>query len=369
MVSVAETTHDTHPRTEQMAVIHRIFRTAFPEIADLVRRTPPTSPRRAEVVAGYLDFQLNGLHAHHTTEDRNIWPRLLERAAPAGSLIERMERQHEAAAEATDRIRALAARWRVNPTNGAELAAAIDQLTAVLVEHLDDEEAHVVPLIREHITVEEWEKFGEEAFAKFTNAEKLIATGIMVEVATPEEASWFLDPLPLPIRIMWRLQGRRKYAAYIRRVRGPRDHGLLIRRLGPTVNRLGTSLYRRSHGRVGGTVKGCPVMLVTVPGRRTGRPHTTPVAYFDYDGTYLVSGTAGGSVAEPQWFRNLRATGTAHVEIADRELDVDVHVLPTVDRDRIWRDVILPEAPSFVKYEQKAGRIIPVAALTPTRGS
>lgn len=366
MASVAVTAHDTHPRAEQMAVIHRIFRTAFPEIAGLVRRTPPTAPRRAEVVASYLDFHLTGLHAHHSTEDTNIWPRLLERAAPDAALVERMERQHEAAAVAADRVRELAAQWRITPTNGRELAAAIDRLTAVLVEHLDDEEARVVPLIREHISVAEWEQFGEEAFAKFTNPEKLIATGVLVEVATPEEASWFLDPLPIPIRLMWRLHGQRKYTAYIRRVRGARDHGLLMRRLGPTANRLGTALYRWSRGKVGGTAKGVPVLLVTVPGRRTGTPRTTPVAYFDHDGKYVVSGTAGGSAAEPQWFRNLRATRTAHVELADRAMDVRVDVLPCGDRDRIWRDVILPEAPSFAKYEKKAGRIIPVAVLTPT---
>ncbi|MCX5045753.1 hypothetical protein OG921_21540 [Aldersonia sp. NBC_00410] len=31
----------------------RIFRTTFPEIAGLVRRAPPTSSRRSEVVAGF----------------------------------------------------------------------------------------------------------------------------------------------------------------------------------------------------------------------------------------------------------------------------------------------------------------------------
>ena len=126
MAAVAVTAHDIHPRTEQMAVFHRIFRTAFPEIAGLVRRTPPTASRRAEVVASYLDFQLTGLHAHHNTEDNNLWPRLLDRAAPDAALVERMERQHEVAAAAADRVRELAAQWRVTPTNGRELAAAID---------------------------------------------------------------------------------------------------------------------------------------------------------------------------------------------------------------------------------------------------
>jgi hypothetical protein len=86
--------------------------------------------------------------------------------------------------------------------------------------HLDDEEAHVVPLLRIHITAEEWTRFGRETFEKFTNAEKLVATGTLEDVATPEEATWFIGDLPLPIKLMWRVSGRRQYARYMRRVLG-----------------------------------------------------------------------------------------------------------------------------------------------------
>ena len=69
-------------RTEEMAVIHRIFRRGFPMMAELVRQTPTGTTSRSEPIAEHLDFLLNGLHNHHTGEDENIWPRLLERAAP-----------------------------------------------------------------------------------------------------------------------------------------------------------------------------------------------------------------------------------------------------------------------------------------------
>ena len=50
-------------------------------------------------------------------------------------------------------------------------------------------------------------------FAKFSNEEKLIALGQMLDVASPEEATGFLTTLPLPIRLMWRLAGRRRIRA------------------------------------------------------------------------------------------------------------------------------------------------------------
>lgn len=355
----------TAPRTEEMAVIHRIFRQGFPLVAGLVRRTPPTATARAEVIAAHLDFLLNGLHNHHTGEDENIWPRLLERAAPQADLIDRMEKQHEAVAERSSKMRTSLMAWRVAPVNGEELATALDEFTHALVEHLDDEEANVVPLIRAHIEVDEWQRFGQETFEKFTNEEKLIATGTLEDVATPEEAAWFTGDLPLPIKLIWRQLGRRRYTRYIARVRGAATLGPALQRFVRNVNRLAVWLYRRSAGRIGGTAKGLPVLLITVPGRKTGTPHTVPVAYFEDDGRYVVTGSAGGTKTDPQWFRNIRVANRVQIEIRDSHYDVDTLVPEGADRDRLWQDIVLTRAPFFTKYEKKAGRIIPVVVLSP----
>lgn len=276
-----------------------------------------------------------------------------------------MERQHEVVAERSARVRAALETWRVTPTNGAELATALDEFTEALVEHLDDEEADVVPLLRAHIEADEWQRFGRLTFDKFTNAEKLIATGTLEEVATPEEAEWFLGDLPVPIKVMWRLVGRRRYRRYITRVRGTSSLGPVLRRIVRNANRLATWLYRRSSGRIGGTAKGLPVLLITVPGRKTGTPHTAPVAYFEDNGRYLVTGSAGGTKTDPQWFRNLRATTRAQIQLGNTQYDVQAEVADAADRDHLWQDIVLAQAPFFAKYEAKAGRTIPVALLTP----
>ena len=41
------------------------------------------------------------------------------------------------------------------------------------------------------------------------------------------------------------------------------------------------------------------------------------------------------------------------------------HELHGEERDAVWRDVILAEAPQVSRYAQKAGRTIPVAVLEP----
>jgi hypothetical protein len=52
--------------------------------------------------------------------------------------------------ERSERVRTLLEDWRKDPADGTELAAVLDDFTDALVEHLDDEEVHAVPLIRPH---------------------------------------------------------------------------------------------------------------------------------------------------------------------------------------------------------------------------
>ncbi|WP_225753946.1 nitroreductase/quinone reductase family protein [Actinotalea sp. Marseille-Q4924] len=355
----------TPARTEEMAVIHRVFRRGLPMVAGLVRRTPPGATGRSEVIAGHLDFLLSALHHHHSGEDRNIWPLLLERAAPAAELVRRMEAQHATVAERSGRVRSLLDAWRGSATDGEPLAVAIDELSAALGEHLDDEEAHVVPLIRAHITAPEWERFGRQTFEELTDPEKLTATGALEDVATAEEAAWFTGGRPVATTVMWRLVGRRRYDRYIAGVRGTSSPGPALQRLFRGANRLAVALYRRSGGRIGGSAKGVPVLLLTAPGRRTGTPHTVPVAYLEHEGGYVVTGSAGGAPVDPQWFRNVRAAHWVRIEIGTESYDAEVTVPDAPTRDLLWRDVVLARAPFFAKYEEKSGRIIPVAVLTP----
>jgi|SRR5688572_14600681 len=202
------------PNTQEMVVIHRIFRRGFSSLAELARRVPAHDTEWAGAVATHVEFLLDGLHHHHTAEDEHLWPLLLDRTQPDALLVARMEGQHAVIAEHVARIRQLLPGWRAAPA-GSELAVELDELGVALAQHLDEEEAEILPLCRAHITAAEWQDIGDAAFAGFSNEEKLIALGQMLDVASPEEAAGFLATLPLPVRFMWRLAGRRRYARYI----------------------------------------------------------------------------------------------------------------------------------------------------------
>jgi hypothetical protein len=221
-MSAVDPTTAAHPALWNMALIHRIFRSSFAELARLVTEVPASDAARVEVVADHVEFTLKGLTAHHTTEDDHVWPLLLERARPSAALIEQMEAQHHGLHTGIEKVRRLTEVWRAAPSPDAasELSTAITSMLGQLTTHLDEEERDVVPLIAEHISVAEWDQMGKAAFDKFTPAERFTAMGQLLEVASPAEAAAMLGPLPAPIKLLWRLVGKRRYRRYAETLRG-----------------------------------------------------------------------------------------------------------------------------------------------------
>lgn len=135
------------------------------------------------------------------------------------------------------------------------------------------------------------------------------------------------------------------------------------RRLTRAGNRIGTWMYRTLNGRLASGSKNVHVLMITTPGRRTGIPRSTCVRYLDVDDGYLVWGTGSGSPRDPDWFRNLRAVDVAEVQVMADRMRVRVRELVGAERDVVWNDVVLAEAPGVEKYAKRAGRVIPVAVL------
>jgi deazaflavin-dependent oxidoreductase (nitroreductase family) len=133
-----------------------------------------------------------------------------------------------------------------------------------------------------------------------------------------------------------------------------------------TVSWLHVRRIRASKGRKGGRIAGMPVLLVTAPGRKSGTPHTTPLVYLKNGDSWVVTGSAGGSATEPQWFRNLRATDRATVEVGEVRTNVSVRIADADQREELWQQLVAV-APYFAGYQKKCDRVIPMAVLTPQR--
>ena len=203
-----------------MALIHRLIRRGFEQAREVV--VAPGATARAGAVAEYVGFHLDGLEAHHSSEDELLWPALHERASLSDALIRRMEEQHAGLHDAIETTRRELQAWVATPTEtGSEsLAMALDTLVDRLTEHLAEEERDIVPLIATHITQAEWDHLGKVAFSKFTPKQRFTAMGEMLAAASPTEAARMLAGLPAPIKLIWRLFGRRRYERSIAKAGG-----------------------------------------------------------------------------------------------------------------------------------------------------
>jgi len=133
-------------------------------------------------------------------------------------------------------------------------------------------------------------------------------------------------------------------------------------------NRAAVWLYRVLGGRGSSGKKGVQVLVITTSGRRTGLPRSTCVRYLDTPAGPVVWGTGSGSRTDPDWFRNLRAVTVATVQIGAKRQLVRPRELLGEERDAMWNNVVLAQAPEVAKYAQRANRTIPVGVLAPLEG-
>ena len=68
----------------------------------------------------------------------------------------------------------------------------------------------------------------------------------------------------------------------------------MLRALFKSMFRLMVFLYRATKGGFGGQVQGLNVLLLTSTGRKSGKQHTTPLGYFEEDGSYVVCASNAG---------------------------------------------------------------------------
>ncbi|MFC9313769.1 nitroreductase/quinone reductase family protein [Streptomyces nigra] len=121
--------------------------------------------------------------------------------------------------------------------------------------------------------------------------------------------------------------------------------------------------FRANKGRVGGPFEGGRLLLLTTTGARTGRPHTTPVAYLPDGGErVLVIASAAGSPKHPAWFHNLVAHPEVTVEAGAFTYPARAVVLEGEERDRAFTRAVEAE-PGWAAYQERTERVIPVVAL------
>jgi len=123
-------------------------------------------------------------------------------------------------------------------------------------------------------------------------------------------------------------------------------------------------LYRLTGGKFMGEIAGLHVLLLSTTGRKTGKPRTTPLGYFNENGGYVIIASNGGADKNPGWFHNLRDASSVIVEVGSQRLKVKPEVISPDKRAQLWAKLVAM-APGYAGYEHKTSREIPMILLHP----
>jgi hemerythrin-like domain-containing protein len=199
-----------------MAIVHRTFRNAYAEAAQLVRAAPTPSAERVTFLADHVDFGIALLHHHHESEDELLYPLLIERAPEQAGTTEEVAHEHELVQSALDAVTSACAAWRRQPSaeTGEALADSLVELNVVLQPHLDDEEQKVVPLAAVTLTQAEWDALGERARAGIPRNKMAVAFGMLLEPLNEEDKAYMKGQLPAPVRILYPFLIQRPWTKY-----------------------------------------------------------------------------------------------------------------------------------------------------------
>ncbi len=127
--------------------------------------------------------------------------------------------------------------------------------------------------------------------------------------------------------------------------------------------RIGRRIYRR--------LMGCDSLMLTTIGRKSGIERNVRIACFPdrVAGNWLIVAAAGGTAANPAWYRNIAAhPDRVTIEFGGRRTAVTAEQLHGAERTEAWRQIVAV-ARQFARFQEKTDRELPVIRLTPRSGS
>jgi deazaflavin-dependent oxidoreductase (nitroreductase family) len=117
-----------------------------------------------------------------------------------------------------------------------------------------------------------------------------------------------------------------------------------------------------SDGVAGNTLRGLPVVVLTMRGAKSGKIRKVPLMRVEHDGQYAAVASLGGAPHNPVWYYNLVADPRVAVQDGTRHglfLAREVHG----DEKAQWWARAVQAYPDYADYQKKTARQIPVFVL------
>jgi hemerythrin-like domain-containing protein len=190
-----------------MRALHAALRRDLSRLRDAAARIDRSVDAPPTVLAGWDAFRAE-LDNHHIAEDDDLWPVLRRELSDPGELasVEAMVEEHRHIEPALAGVDA-ALRGR------GELAAPVETLSTVVLDHLAHEEREVLPLIERHLTRAQWRAFLVTERGRRPPRERPEFLAWILDNAGEQDAAAVLRELPPPARLVYRWFLRPRYDA------------------------------------------------------------------------------------------------------------------------------------------------------------
>lgn len=109
---------------------------------------------------------------------------------------------------------------------------------------------------------------------------------------------------------------------------------------------------------------GLNVLLLTTTGRKSGKQRTTPLGYFEHDGSYVITASNAGADTHPAWFLNLRDDPNVRLRIRVKEFPARAEIIGAEPRNELWAKLV-SLSPQYGGYAASTKREIPMILLRP----
>lgn len=155
--------HDPQPELMGITLAHRAMLTdvgrLVAAVTDIAEARQSCSARRAQAIARYTELLCESIHHHHSVEDMVLWPVI---DACAGDVVDLTELtdDHAALDPRLEIIGHRANAFRIaggDRRTAALLAAELADLRNLLTEHIAEEERDIFPVIRQYVSVADWQ--------------------------------------------------------------------------------------------------------------------------------------------------------------------------------------------------------------------
>lgn len=127
---------------------------------------------------------------------------------------------------------------------------------------------------------------------------------------------------------------------------------------------LHRAIYRLSGGRIFSRMVGCPVVLLTTTGRKSGERRTTPLLGFEEGQSIVVIASNAGKKHYPSWYLNLRDNPQAQVQVGAQIREVKAREATVEERERLWPRIVTCYE-GYQAYRERTERHIPLVILDP----